>query len=297
MYDQISSNKFKSFALVALFVALVFGVGWAFSHSLNFGPEGLILALAVAFFSTWGSYWYSDRIVLAMSRARPVDRTKEPYLVNLVEGLSIAAGIPQPRAYVIDDPSPNAFATGRNPKNAAIAVTTGLIQKLDRLELEGVIAHELAHIKNYDTLVQTLAAVMAGMIVLMSDWMVRTWLWSGRGKGGQGSGGPQVVLAIIALLLLVLAPIFAAIIQMAISRQREYLADANGALLTRYPDGLASALRKISADTNRLAVANKATESLYIYNPLKNYRKGGGLNALFNTHPPVEERIRRLEAM
>lgn len=297
MYDQISTNKFKSFALVALFVALVFGVGWAFSYSLNFGPEGLIIALAVAFFSTWGSYWYSDRIVLAMSRARPVDRTKEPYLVNLVEGLSIAAGIPQPRAYVIDDPSPNAFATGRNPKNAAIAVTTGLIQKLDRLELEGVIAHELAHIKNYDTLVQTLAAVMAGTIVLMSDWMVRTWLWSGRGKGGQGGGGPQVILAIIALLLLVLAPIFAALIQMAISRQREYLADANGALLTRYPDGLASALRKISADPNRLAVANKATESLYIYNPLKNYRKGGGLNALFNTHPPVEERIRRLEAM
>jgi len=297
MYDQISTNKFKSFALVTLFVALVFGVGWAFSYSLNFGPEGLIIALAVAFFSTWGSYWYSDRIVLAMSRARPVDRTKEPYLVNLVEGLSIAAGIPQPRAYVIDDPSPNAFATGRNPKNAAIAVTTGLIQKLDRLELEGVIAHELAHIKNYDTLVQTLAAVMAGTIVLMSDWMVRTWLWSGKGRGSQGGGGPQVILAIIALLLLVLAPIFAALIQMAISRQREYLADANGALLTRYPDGLASALRKISADPNRLAVANKATESLYIYNPLKNYRKGRGLNALFNTHPPVEERIRRLEAM
>jgi len=297
MYDQISTNKFKSFALVTLFVALVFGVGWAFSYSLNFGPEGLIIALAVAFFSTWGSYWYSDRIVLAMSRARPVDRTKEPYLVNLVEGLSIAAGIPQPRAYVIDDPSPNAFATGRNPKNAAIAVTTGFIQKLDRLELEGVIAHELAHIKNYDTLVQTLAAVMAGTIVLMSDWMVRTWLWSGKGRGSQGGGGPQVILAIIALLLLVLAPIFAALIQMAISRQREYLADANGALLTRYPDGLASALRKISADPNRLAVANKATESLYIYNPLKNYRKGRGLNALFNTHPPVEERIRRLEAM
>ncbi|MBS3973463.1 MAG: M48 family metallopeptidase [Actinobacteria bacterium] len=297
MHDQISSNKFKSFALVVLFIALVFGAAWAFSYSLNLGPEGLILALGFAFVSTWGSYWYSDRIVLAISRARPVDKTKEPYLVNLVEGLSIAAGMPQPRAYVIDDPSPNAFATGRNPQNAAIAVTTGLIEKLDRLELEGVVAHELAHIKNYDTLVQTLAAVMAGTIVLMSDWMVRTWLWSGRGRGGQGGGGPQAILAIIALLLLVLSPIFAAIIQMAISRQREYLADAKGALLTRYPDGLASALRKISADPNRLAVANKATESLYIYNPLKNYRKGGGLNALFNTHPPVEERIRRLEAM
>ncbi len=295
MYDQISSNKMKSGGLIGVFVMLVFGVGWAIGYLLDVGPYGLVIALVIAFFSTWGSYWYSDRIVLAMSRARPVDRATEPYLVNVVEGLSLAAGIPQPKAYVIDDPAPNAFATGRNPANGAIAVTTGLIEKLDRLELEGVVAHELAHIKNYDTLVQTLAAVMAGTVVLLSDWMVRTLFWGGRSK--DGLGGAKVILLVVALLLLILAPIFAALIQMAISRKREYLADANGALLTRYPDGLASALRKITADPNRLRVANKATESLYIYNPLKDYKGGRGLNSLFNTHPPVEERIKRLEAM
>jgi len=295
MYDQITRNKFKSAALVAFFMLLMLAVGWAFAFYTDSGLFGLVLALIVVFVATWGSYWYSDRIVLSMSRARPVDRNTEPYLINVVEGLSIAAGIPAPRAYVIDDPAPNAFATGRNPANAAIAVTTGLIEKLDRLELDGVVAHELAHIKNYDTLVQTLAAVMAGTIVLLSDWMLRSmWLGGGRSRGGWRDGG-NAILMMIALALMVLAPIFAAIIQMAISRKREYLADANGALLTRYPPGLARALRKIASDQNRLAVANKATEALYIYNPLRDY--GGGMNKLFNTHPPIEDRIARLEAM
>ncbi len=296
MYDQITANKFKSAALVVFFMLLVLAVGWAFAFYTDSGAFGLVLALIVVFVVTWGSYWYSDRIVLSMSRARPVDRDIEPYLVNVVEGLSIAAGLPVPRAYVIEDPAPNAFATGRNPQNAAIAVTTGLMEKLDRLELEGVVAHELAHIKNYDTLVQTLAAVMAGTIVLLSDWMMRTmWFGGGRRRGGGRDGGGNAILMIIALTLMILAPIFAAIIQMAISRKREYLADANGALLTRYPPGLASALRKISSDHNRLAVANKATEALYIYNPLSDY--GGRMNNLFNTHPPIEDRIARLEAM
>ncbi len=296
MYDQITANKFKSAALVVFFMLLVLAVGWAFAFYTDSGAFGLVLALIVVFVVTWGSYWYSDRIVLSMSRARPVDRDIEPYLVNVVEGLSIAAGLPVPRAYVIEDPAPNAFATGRNPRNAAIAVTTGLMEKLDRLELEGVVAHELAHIKNYDTLVQTLAAVMAGTIVLLSDWMMRTmWFGGGRRRGGGRDGGGNAILMIIALTLMILAPIFAAIIQMAISRKREYLADANGALLTRYPPGLASALRKISSDHNRLAVANKATEALYIYNPLSDY--GGRMNNLFNTHPPIEDRIARLEAM
>jgi heat shock protein HtpX len=245
----------------------------------------------------WGSYWYSDRIVLSMSRARPVDRDREPYLVNLVEGLSIAAGLPQPKAYVIDDPAPNAFATGRNPDNAAIAVTTGLMEKLDRAELEGVVAHELAHIKNYDTLIQTMAAVLAGTVVLLSDWMIRSFFWGrNRRRSDQGGGGAQIIFVLIGLALAILAPLFAALIQMSISRKREYLADANGALLTRYPPGLASALRKIAADSNRLSVANKATESLYIYNPLRDYSRGG-MNALFNTHPPIEDRIERLEGM
>ncbi len=297
MYDQITANKLKSAAMVGVFVVLVLAVGWAFAYLTDGGPLGLVLALLVSFAMAWGSYWYSDRIVLSMSRARPVDRETEPYLVNVIEGLSIAAGLPVPKAYVIDDSAPNAFATGRNPDNAAIAVTRGLMEKLDRLELEGVVAHELAHVRNYDTLVQTMTAVLAGTVVLLSDWMVRSFWWGGgrRRDSSDGGGQGQAIFVLVGLALAVLAPVFAALIQMAISRKREYLADANGALLTRYPPGLANALRKIASDTSKLAVANKATEALYIYNPLKDY--GGGLNSLFNTHPPIEERIRRLEAM
>jgi heat shock protein HtpX len=297
MYDQIAANKFKSAAMIGVFVLLVLAIGWAFGYATDWGPGGLVLALIVSFAMAWGSYWYSDRIVLSMSRARPVDRDTEPYLVNVIEGLSIAAGVPVPKAYIIEDPAPNAFATGRNPDNAAIAVTRGLLDKLDRLELEGVVAHELAHVKNYDTLVQTLTAVLAGTVVLLSDWMIRSFFWgsASRRSSNEGGGQGQAILMVIGIVLAVLAPLFAALIQMAISRKREYLADANAALLTRYPPGLASALRKIAGDKEKLQFANKATEALYIYNPLRDY--GGGLNSLFNTHPPIEERIRRLEAM
>ena len=297
MYEEIAKNKWKSVFLIAFFAALVVAVGTVFSYMFDYGLVGPVLAFGIVIVMTVTSYWYSDRIVLGISGARPVSKETEPYLVNTVEGLSIAAGLPMPKAYVIDDPAPNAFATGRNPQNAAIAVTTGLMEKLDRLELEGVVAHELSHVKNYDTLVQTLAAVMAGTIVLMADWMLRSFWWGGgrRRSGGGGAGGAIMLVAGIALM--VLAPLFATIIQMAISRKREFLADANGALLTRYPDGLASALRKISADRNQLKRANKATESLYIYNPLKDIREGRGMNSLFNTHPPTKERIERLEAM
>ncbi len=295
MYDQIASNKLRSAALIVVFVLLVMAIGWVFGQATDWGYAGLLMAFGVAFVMAWGSYWYSDRIVLAMSRARPVDRNIEPYIVNTVEGLSIAAGLPMPKAYVIDDPAPNAFATGRNPEHAAIAVTTGLVQKLNRQELEGVIAHELSHIKNYDTLVQTMTAVLAGTVALASDWMLRSMWWGGGRRRDNEGGQAQAIFMIVGLVLAILAPIFAVLIQMAISRKREYLADANGALLTRYPPGLAGALRKIASDTNKLKVANKATESLYIYNPLKDY--GGGMNALFNTHPPIDERIRRLEAM
>lgn len=297
MYDQITSNKLKSAMLVGVFVVLVLAVGWAFSYLTDSGWFGLVIALIVAFAMTWSSYWYSDRIVLSMSGARPAARELEPYLVNVVEGLSIAAGLPQPKAYIIEDPAPNAFATGRNPENAAIAVTRGLMDKLDRLELEGVIAHELAHVKNYDTLLQTMTAVLAGTVVLLSDWLLRSMWWGGgrRRNNNEGGGQGQAILLLLALALTLLAPFFAVLTQMAISRKREYLADASGALLTRYPPGLASALRKITADTNRLKTANKATAALFISNPLSDY--GGGMNALFNTHPPIAERIRRLEAM
>lgn len=295
MYDQIAANKWRTALLMGTFMLLVLAVGWAFGEWSGWGVGGLLASLVFVFVATWGSYWYSDKIVLSVSRARPVDRQREPYIVNTIEGLAIAAGLPVPAAYVIDDPAPNAFATGRDPEHAAIAVTSGLVDKLDRLELEGVIAHELSHIANRDTLVQTIAAVLGGSVTLLSEWMFRSLWWGGGRRRDRDSGQLGAIIGLVALALMILAPLFALLIQMAISRKREYLADAGGALLTRYPDGLANALRKISADTTRLSVANKATAPLFIYNPLKDYR--AGLNSLFNTHPAVEERIRRLEAM
>lgn len=296
MYDQISSNKFRSGVLIVVFMSLVALVGWVFGRFTGFGNWGLAIALAIALVMAWSSYWYSDKLVLAISHARPVGKETEPYIVNTVEGLAIAAGLPVPAAYVIDDPAPNAFATGRDPEHAAIAVTTGLIQKMDRLELEGVIAHELSHVKNYDTLVSTLVVVLAGTIALLSDWMLRSFWWGGGRRRSNGGGGEfGAVFVVAGLVLAILAPLVAVLIQMAISRKREYLADANGALLTRYPPGLASALRKITNDPSPLRVANKATAALYIENPLRDH--GGRINALFDTHPPIEERIKRLEAM
>lgn len=295
MYDQIASNKLKSGLLVVVFVALIALVGYVFGQATDWGYTGLALALVFAFAMSWGSYWFSDRIVLAISRARPVDRNTEPYLVNTVEGLAIAAGIPVPAAYVIDDPAPNAFATGRNPEHAAVAVTTGLLQMMDRQELEGVLAHEFAHIKNYDTLLQTLAATLAGSVTLISEWMLRSFWWGGGRRRDNESGQLGAILMLVAIVLAILAPIAATLIQLAISRNREFLADASSAMLTRYPAGLAGALRKIGASTAQLRSANKATESLYIANPLR--QRGGSFNALFNTHPPLEERIARLEAM
>jgi heat shock protein HtpX len=243
-------------------------------------------------------YYQSDRIVLGISRAKPVTKEEYPYLYNVVEGLAIAAGIPTPRCYVIDDTAPNAFSTGRKPETAVICVTSGLLQKLNRVELEGVIAHEMSHIKNFDIRLQTLVVVMAGVVALLSDWMLRTFWWGGgrrrgRGRGGDGAAGGVFIL--VGLALAVLSPVIATIIQLAISRKREFLADASGAMLTRYPAGLASALRKISADAEPLEAANKATAHLYIVNPLKD--PGKGLNRLFSTHPPVEERIAALEKM
>jgi heat shock protein HtpX len=213
--------------------------------------------------------------------------------VNSVEGLAIAAGIPTPRIYVIDDSAPNAFATGRNPSNAVIAITTGLMQKLNRVELEGVIGHEMAHIKDYDIRLVTLVAVLAGTVVLISDWMLRSMWYGSRRSRRRSEGAPIIML--LALVAALLAPVVATLIRLALSRSREYLADAQGAMLTRYPDGLASALGKIASDTEPLEAANKATAHMYIVNPLKDV--GGTLNVLFSTHPPIEERVRRLEEM
>ncbi len=299
MYEQISRNKWKSAALIGFFMAFIFVLTWFFEYVTGWGKGGLVLAVVVAMGMAAAGYYASDKIVLGISRARPATKDEFPYLYNVVEGLAIAAGIPAPRCYVIDDTAPNAFAAGRKPQTAVICVTTGILEKLNRVELEGVIAHEMSHIKNYDVRLQTLVVVMAGVVALLSDWMLRSFMWGGgRRRGGRdrgGSGGAGGILVLVGLALAVLSPFIATIIQLAVSRKREFLADASSAMLTRYPAGLASALRKISADTEPLEAANKATAHLYIVNPLKNIK--GTVNKLFSTHPPIEERIAALEKM
>lgn len=297
MYEQITANKVKSVFLVLFFAALVLLVVWAFEQVTGWGRGGLVIALIISLVSAVGGYYSSDKIVLAISHARPASKEEYPYLYNIVEGLALAAGLPTPGCYVIDDTAPNAFATGRNPEHSVICVSTGLLQKMNRLELEGVIAHEMSHIKNYDVLLQTVAVVMVGIIALLSDWMLRSFWWGGGRRRNQEKGGGQAgaILLVIGLILAILSPLIAQLMQLAISRRREFLADANGAMLTRYPAGLASALKKLAADPEPLEVANKATAHLYIVNPLKNIK--GRVNKLFSTHPPIEERIAALEKM
>lgn len=293
MYEAVEGNIRRTWALVLGFVALAAALGYVFGQLTELGYAGAVIAGVLAVAGAWASYYASDRIILTISGAREASRDTYPYLYNAVEGLAIAAGIPAPRLYIIDDTAPNAFATGRDPQHAAIAVTTGLLDKLNRLELEGVLAHELAHIQNYDIRISTLAAVLVGLVALMSDWFLRSMRW-GRRRGGRDGGGAGLLM-LAGLALAVLAPFLAQVLRLAISRSREYLADASGVMLTRYPEGLAAALEKISADPEPLEVANKATAHLYIVNPLREW--GGWLNGLFNTHPPVEERVRRLRAM
>ena len=297
MYEQIASNKRRSALLVILFFGLIAFLAWMLGEATGMGRAGFILAVLISLVMTLASYAASDTIVLAISRAKPARKEDYPHLVNVVEGLTIAAGLPQPpRCYIIDDTAPNAFAAGRNPQHAVICVTTGLLDKLDRAELEGVIAHEMSHIKNYDVRLQTLVVVMVGIVALLSDWILRGFFWGGRRRGGgRKGGGGAAVFILIGLVLAVLSPLIARLIQFAVSRRREFLADADGALLTRYPPGLASALRKIAADAEPLEAANKATAHLYIVNPLKNIK--GAVNRLFSTHPPIEERIAVLEKM
>jgi len=294
MWEQITSNRVKSAILVATFVAFVIVLGWVFGRATGWGPAGPVLAAVVAGALAFGSYYKSDRLVLALSHARPAPPDEFPYLHNTVEGLAIAAGLPKPAVYVIEDDAPNAFATGRNPEHAAIAVTTGLLDRLNRVELEGVIGHEMSHIADYDTLLMTLAAVMVGTVALLSDWMFRSFFWGGRRRRTGGGQGGAIIL-LVGLVLAILSPLIAQMIKLAISRRREYLADSNSARLTRYPLGLASALEKIALDKQPLRAANKATAHLFIVNPLKEH--GGAMNSLFSTHPPVEKRIELLRSM
>jgi len=302
VYEQIASNRRRTWLLIAGAVILLGAVGYALGLIWQSGPAGLVIALVVAIALSIGSYAYGDRVVLASTRARPVTPDEQPRLHNIVEGLSIAAGIPKPRVYVVPEVAPNAFATGRDPDHASIAVTDGLLKTMSRVELEGVVGHELAHVVDRDILVGTVVATLAGAVILLSEFFTRSWWWGGfRGRrgGDRGGGGAEAIIFAVGIVLLILAPIFAQIIRFSVSRQREYLADAQGALLTRYPPGLASALRKIGAASGiPMHSANNATAHLWLNQPSRVEGEGmGSLERLFTTHPPIEERIRRLEEM
>jgi heat shock protein HtpX len=310
VYEQIAKNKRRTFLLLFFFVALIAAAALAFNYLLGFGAIGVVVAIVFAIAMAWGSYFYSDRVALAASRAKPAEGPEYQRYHNLVEGLCIAAGLPKPRLYVVDDPAPNAFATGRNPKHAALAVTTGLLETMNRVELEGVIAHELSHVKNYDILVTTVAVTAVGAIALLSDLGLRFMWFGGRGdrRDSADSGGLGIILVILAFALLILAPFIALLMQFAVSRRRELLADASGVQLTRYPPGLISALEKLKNDKAVVHHATRATAQMWIESPLERgaedgdgngdgSKKGSWLNRAFDTHPPLDERIEILKEM
>ncbi len=296
MYDQISQNKRNSWLLVVVITIFLVALGYLIGEywGRGYGYGGIVFALVIALISGLVSYYGGAGMILAMSRAKRIEKKDHPQLFNVIDELAISAGVPMPAIYIIDDTAPNAFATGRDPEHASVAITTGLLSKLSRDELQGVMAHELSHVQNRDILFSMMVGIMVGSIVLISDFFVRSVIWGGRGrKKGGGKGSAPLIL--IGLLLAILAPVFAKMLQLAVSRQREYLADASAALITRYPEGLASALEKISGDKEVLEVANRATQHLYIVNPIKPFEKRA--KSLFSTHPPIEERIARLRAM
>jgi len=299
-YSQISSNKTKTWILMSIFTIFVLIVAYVISLGLGYkGPGALTFLGVFLIISTvlnFASFYYSDKLVIAISGAKPVAKKDAPELYRVVENLSIADGIPMPKVYIIQDSAPNAFATGRDEKHAAVAVTSGLLERLDNLELEGVIAHELSHIKNYDTRLMTIVVVLVGLVAILSDFFIRMqWFNSSREEGEDRQS--TSIFFVLALLAAILAPLAAQLIKFAISRKREFLADASGALLTRYPLGLASALEKIAAYTRPVKNANAATAHLYISNPFGARKLGNTLLNLFNTHPPIEERIRILKEM
>ena len=290
LYTHRSENIAKTWLLMFVFLCVVIALGWAVSWYFN-NPGILVFAVVFAVFMNIGSYWWSDKLVIAMAGARPASYEEYPDLINIVENLAITAGLPKPKVYVINDPAPNAFATGRNAEHAAVAVTSGLLSVLNRSELEGVVAHELSHIGNRDMIVSTVAVVLVGMVTLAADFFLRASFF---GAGRRNDRGGNPLIGIIAIVFIVLSPILATLIQLAISRKREFLADASGALLTRYPEGLASALRKIGSYPAPMRHANNATAHLFITNPFGPKEAMSGISKLFMTHPPIEERIKAL---
>ena len=302
MFEQITSNKRRSVALVFAFVLVIVAVAWAFNVLIGYGIGGVLVALVVAAATAGLAYWKSDAVALRMSHAKPADADAYPRLHNIVEGLCIAAGLPKPRLYVIDDEAPNAFATGRNPRHAAVAVTTGLLDRMNRIELEAILAHELSHVKNYDILVSTLAVTMVGVVVLLSDFGLRFLWWGGprHRDDRSGGGGPQALIALFGFALLLLAPIAAKLMQFAISRRRESLADVSGVALTRYPPGLIAALEKLKDDETVVHSGSRATAHLWIESPVARKPEEGRLawlGKMMDTHPPLDERIEALREL
>jgi heat shock protein HtpX len=296
LYNQKDSNIRLTWVYLTGFLVFVIGIGYVFARAMG-NSNILYIAVIFAVLMNFVSYWWSDKIVLAMSNAKEVTPENARELYRMVENLCMTAGLPLPKIYIIPDSAPNAFATGRDPKHAAIAFTTGILDKLERRELEGVAAHELSHVGNRDILLGTVVTVLVGFIALLSDWFMHWSIFGGRKNDEEEGGGQlQLIFTIVAFGLAIFAPIAATLMQLAISRKREFLADADGALLTRFPEGLASALEKISGDQEVLEVANKATAHMYIVNPLKG-AQAGGFARLFMTHPPIEERIKRLREM
>jgi len=292
LYNIADSNSRKTWFLITFFLVFTILLGWLFSYVLD---SSLILYLAVVFSisTSISSYWFSDKIVLASTKAHPIKKEDSPELYRIVENLSITAGIPMPRIYILNESQPNAFATGRDEKHAVVAVTKGLLGKLERNEIEGVIAHEISHIKNKDMLLQTAVVVLVGTIVIVSDFFLRISMFGGNDRENKNNG----ILILLGIVAAILAPIAAQLIQLSISRKREFLADASGALLTRYPEGLASALEKISSDDTPIRTANTSNAHLFISSPLRGNSKRGWFNKLFLTHPPIEERVANLRGM
>ena len=297
IYSNISQNIWKSWVIMILFVVFVTTVAYVIGKATGYGLSFTFLAFCMAIFSSIGSFFFSDQVVLATSGAKQIEKQDNPELFHIVENLAIGDGLPMPKVYIIDDPSPNAFATGRGPKHASVAVTTGILERLNKSELEGVLAHELSHVKNFDTRLMMIAAVLVGFVSLLANLFMQNLFWGGIRRRDDEDNRAQAIFLVIGIIFAIIAPIVASLIQLAISRKREFLADASGALLTRYPEGLANALEKISSDPRPLHTANNATAHLFIVNPFKGKGFHGWLSGLFSTHPPIEERIKILRSM
>lgn len=294
IYKQISANKRKTYLIMAVFIAFIAFVSYVFGEANGYGLSYAGMALIISGILSFGSYYWSDKIILTLSGARPADKQRDFNFFTVAENMAIAGGIPKPKLYVIEDTAPNAFATGRDPEHAVVVATTGILQKLERAELEGVIAHEMSHIKNYDIRLMGIVAILVGSIALLADIFMRSMWLGGKRKNNRSGGG---IIVLVGIALAIVSPIIAMLIQLAISRKREYLADASGALLTRNPNALASALEKISQDKEVLEAANNATAHLYITNPFKNKEFKSWFASFFNTHPPIEERVKILRGM